>query len=62
MDSDYFICAGDGDAIELKTTQHFYNEQRQYLVTQHLSGRYDVSARYAVPFQSFHPISLSESY
>ncbi|MEZ9298864.1 hypothetical protein AB4168_10200 [Vibrio splendidus] len=61
MDDDYFICAGDGDAIELEAAQHFYNEeQRQYLVTQHLSGRYDVSARYAVPFQSFHPTNLCQ--
>lgn len=58
-DDEYFICSGDGEAIELEVTQHFYNEQqRKYLATHHLSGRYDVSARYKTPYPSFLPTTL----
>ncbi|CAH7053894.1 conserved hypothetical protein [Vibrio chagasii] len=63
MDDGYFICVGDGEAIELEATQHFYSEQqRQYLASQYLSGRYDVSARYETPYLPFQPTNLCQGH
>ncbi len=63
MDDSYFICVGDGEAIELEATQHFYNEQqREYLATQRLSGRYDVSARYEAPYLGYEPTNLCQGH
>ncbi len=63
MDDSYFICVGDGEAIELEATQHFYNEQqRKYLATQRLSGRYDVSARYEAPYLGYEPTNLCQGH
>ncbi|MCY9828164.1 hypothetical protein [Vibrio chagasii] len=63
MDDGYFICVGDGEAIQLEATQHFYSEQqRQYLASQYLSGRYDVSARYETPYLPFQPTNLCQGH
>lgn len=41
----HFECAGDGEAIELKVSQHHYDEQQlAYLTEQQLSGRYEIAA------------------